>query len=92
MNRVILAAGVFLISTHAFARGQDYDPSFFLAMPFIVAAIVFAIVMTVVWIIVPFAIIGIKPLLRELIEETRRANMARDVAAIRQERDREPRL
>jgi hypothetical protein len=32
------------------------------------------IVLCVAWIIVPFALIGIKPLLRQLLDETRRTN------------------
>jgi hypothetical protein len=34
----------------------------------------FGLVLLVVWIILPFAIIGTKPLLRQLIEEQRRTN------------------
>ena len=39
---------------------------------------IFALILTVLWILVPFALFGIKPLLRELITEQRRAN---DLAA-----------
>lgn len=34
----------------------------------------FGLVLIVVWIILPFAIFGTKPLLRELIQEQRRTN------------------
>lgn len=34
----------------------------------------FAVVLIVVWVILPFAILGTKPLLRELIQEQRRTN------------------
>ena len=40
----------------------------------LVAAIVFAIVLLVCWIVLPLALIGTKPLLRELIREQRRTN------------------
>lgn len=33
--------------------------------------VVFSIVMTIAWIIVPFAIIGTKPILREILAELR---------------------
>jgi len=36
--------------------------------------ILFWIVMTIVWIVLPFVVIGMKPLLRELIAETKRTN------------------
>lgn len=39
-----------------------------------IIGIVFAITVSVLWILVPFAIFGIKPLLRELISEQRRTN------------------
>lgn len=35
---------------------------------------IFGLILTVLWILVPFALFGIKPLLRELITEQRRAN------------------
>jgi len=38
------------------------------------ALILFGIVLTIAWIILPFALIGTKPLLRQLIAETRRTN------------------
>ena len=38
------------------------------------ALVVLGIVLSIVWMIVPFALIGIKPLLRQLIFETRRTN------------------
>lgn len=43
-----------------------------LGFTIIVGALVFTI--TVFWIFVPFAIFGIKPLLRELIDEQKRTN------------------
>ena len=43
----------------------------------LIGAIV-GLILTVLWILVPFALFGIKPLLRELIAEQRRAN---DLAA-----------
>ncbi len=36
--------------------------------------IVLGIVLTIAWIILPFALIGTKPLLRQLIAETQRTN------------------
>jgi uncharacterized protein YoxC len=41
---------------------------------FAVSLVIFGIVLAIAWIILPFALIGTKPLLRELIEETRRTN------------------
>jgi hypothetical protein len=38
--------------------------------------VLFAIVLAIVWLVLPFAVIGIKPLLRELISETRKTNAA----------------
>jgi hypothetical protein len=40
----------------------------------ILAAVIFGIVMTVCWTILPFAVIGTKPLLRQLLAEQRRTN------------------
>jgi threonine/homoserine/homoserine lactone efflux protein len=37
-------------------------------------AIVFCLVLLVCWIVLPFAVIGLKPLVRELIREQRRTN------------------
>ena len=37
--------------------------------------VTFGAVLTVAWIILPFALIGTKPLLRQLIAETRRTNV-----------------
>ena len=43
---------------------------------------IFALILTVLWILVPFALFGIKPLLRELITEQRRGNeLAARIAA-----------
>lgn len=39
-----------------------------------VALVLFGIVLGIAWIILPFALIGTKPLLRELIRETKRTN------------------
>ncbi|KAF1701691.1 hypothetical protein [Pseudoxanthomonas suwonensis] len=39
-----------------------------------IAAGIFALILTVLWILVPFAVFGIKPLLRQLIAEQRRTN------------------
>ena len=36
-----------------------------------ICLVVFSIVMTIAWIIVPFAIIGTKPILREILAELR---------------------
>ena len=36
-----------------------------------IAAIIFSIVMTIAWIIVPFALIGTKPILRAILAELR---------------------
>lgn len=41
---------------------------------FVVAIVIFGVVLAIAWIILPFALIGTKALLRELIEETRRTN------------------
>jgi hypothetical protein len=35
---------------------------------------IFFLILAIAWIILPFALIGTKPLLRELIAETRRTN------------------
>lgn len=43
--------------------------------------ILFGIVMTIAWILVPFAVIGMKPLLRTLIAETKRTNALLEAAA-----------
>jgi hypothetical protein len=43
----------------------------------IVAA--FIIVLTIAWIVLPFALFGIKPILRELLEEMRKANDLREL-------------
>lgn len=37
-------------------------------------AVLFLIVLAIAWIIMPFAIIGTKPILRELLQEQRRTN------------------
>lgn len=39
-----------------------------------IAAAIFALILTILWILVPFAVFGIKPLLRQLIAEQRRTN------------------
>ncbi|MBE2211203.1 MAG: hypothetical protein IAE66_06310 [Xanthomonadaceae bacterium] len=40
----------------------------------ILIAVLFGIVLSILWILVPFAIFGIKPLLRQLIAEKQRSN------------------
>lgn len=40
----------------------------------ILAAVVFGIVLLVLWVLLPFAMFGIKPLLSTLIEEQRKTN------------------
>ena len=37
-------------------------------------AVLLAIGISIAWIVLPFAVFGIKPLLRELIEETKKTN------------------
>lgn len=44
----------------------------------VLAILIFSIVLTILWILVPFAIFGTKPLLRQILSELRRAN---DLAA-----------
>ena len=45
------------------------------AAPFVWLAIVaFGIILAILWIVLPFALFGTKPLLRELIVEVRRTN------------------
>jgi hypothetical protein len=36
--------------------------------------VIFGVVLAICWLVLPFALIGTKPLLRELIAETRRTN------------------
>lgn len=48
----------------------------------------FGLVLIAVWIILPFAILGTKPLLRELIQEQRRTNELLKRAAQRDAPDR----
>ena len=49
---------------------------------FTIIGAIFGLILTVLWILVPFALFGIKPLLRELIAEQRRANeLAARIAA-----------
>jgi hypothetical protein len=43
-----------------------------------IAIVALAVALCIAWIIVPFALIGIKPLLRQLIDETRRTNALLD--------------
>ena len=42
--------------------------------------IVFGIVLTIAWIVLPFAVMGTKRLLRELISETKRTNALLETA------------
>jgi hypothetical protein len=39
-----------------------------------IAGVVFAIVLVIAWIVLPFAIIGTKPLLAELLAESKKTN------------------
>ena len=59
---------------------------------FIVAAWIFGVVLLVCWIILPFALIGTKPLLRQLVAELRRNNELLDqrLPALRPPRAPEP--
>lgn len=41
---------------------------------FWLAVFVFGVVLAIAWIVLPFALIGTKPLLRQLIAETKRTN------------------
>jgi len=41
---------------------------------FSVVAVIFGIVLLICWIVLPFALIGTKPLLRQLISEQRKTN------------------
>ena len=43
----------------------------------ILAIVVFLIVLTIAWIILPFALFGIKPILREILDELRNSNDVR---------------
>lgn len=43
--------------------------------------ILVAAVITVAWVLVPFAVIGVKPLLRELIAEAKRTNALLEAAS-----------
>lgn len=45
-----------------------------LAGPMAIAVTIFLIVLVIAWILLPFAMFGMKALLRELIAETRRTN------------------
>src|SRR5262245_15452012 len=49
----------------------------------LLAVIAFLIVLTILWIVLPFALFGTKPLLRELIAETKKTNAY--LAALRTE-------
>jgi hypothetical protein len=44
----------------------------------VLAIAIFLVILTIAWIILPFALIGIKPILRELLEEMRKANDLRE--------------
>ena len=44
----------------------------------ILAIVVLWIVLTIAWIILPFALIGTKPILRQILEELRKANDVRN--------------
>ncbi len=45
---------------------------------FWVAAVGFGVVLAIAWIVLPFAMFGVKPLLRELIAEVKRTNALLD--------------
>ena len=45
---------------------------------FYVAGMVLAVILAICWIVLPFAIIGTKPLLRQLIAEQQRTNALLD--------------
>jgi hypothetical protein len=51
---------------------------------FFLFAVVLGTVLTIAWIILPFALIGTKPLLRELIAETKRTNKLLEYVAEKQ--------
>lgn len=44
---------------------------------FYLAAVLFVIVLAICWIVLPFALIGTKPLLREIRDELRKLNASR---------------
>jgi hypothetical protein len=52
--------------------------------------LILAIALIVAWIILPFALIGLKPLLRQLIEEQRRTNNLLSIATRRKPPPEEP--
>ena len=47
------------------------DPS---VQPVVLVFAIFLLAVIIAWIILPFAVLGTKPLLRQLIEETRKTN------------------
>lgn len=50
------------------------DPSSTFGAAAFLVAIIFGIVLLICWIVLPLALIGTKPLLRELLQEQRRTN------------------
>jgi len=54
---------------------------------FILVLAVCALILIVCWVVLPFAVIGTKPLLRQILAETKRTN---DILEQRQQRDRPP--
>lgn len=46
-----------------------------------IALVIFGLVLLVCWIVLPFALIGTKPILRELVREQRRTNALLEAAA-----------
>lgn len=46
--------------------------------PFELVFVLGFLVLTIAWIVLPFALIGIKPLLRDLLAESKRANDLRE--------------
>lgn len=50
-----------------------------------VVIFVFSLILAVLWILVPFAVFGIKPLLRQLISEQKRTNELLHNVSLRQQ-------
>jgi hypothetical protein len=84
----IIAILFLIISTQAHAG--SLPGAEFITIPFLLVAYLLMLILAIAWIIVPFAIIGIKPLIRELIAEVRIANQIR--ASVHDRGHREPSL
>lgn len=69
---------------NAIAFVQNLGPIFMLA------AMVFVVVLAICWLALPFALIGTKPLLRHLIAETRRTNELLEQVRAAPRRDLDP--